>query len=195
MESIIKLYTEYSGQEPSLCERIAGGGSNREYYRITEASGHTLIGSIGTSNEENNTFIYLSRHFTEKGLPVPRILAVSEDGMAYLQSDLGNATLYDALKSGRENTEGYGADDIRLLEKTIRLLPQIQVLGAKELDFKQCYPQEEMNEQNVMFDLNYFKYCFLKTTSLDFNESKLEESFCQLAKDLGNSVNVTEKTN
>lgn len=188
MESIIKLYTEYSGQEPSLCERIAGGGSNREYYRITEASGHTLIGSIGTSNEENNTFIYLSRHFTEKGLPVPRILAVSEDGMAYLQSDLGNATLYDALKSGRENTEGYGADDIRLLEKTIRLLPQIQVLGAKELDFKQCYPQAEMNEQNVMFDLNYFKYCFLKTTSLDFNESKLEESFCQLAKDLGNSV-------
>lgn len=188
MESIIKLYTEYSGQKPSLCERIAGGGSNREYYRITEVSGHTLIGSIGTSNEENNTFIYLSRHFTEKGLPVPRILAVSEDGMAYLQSDLGNATLYDALKSGRENTEGYGADDIRLLEKTIRLLPQIQVLGAKELDFKQCYPQEEMNEQNVMFDLNYFKYCFLKTTSLDFNESKLEESFCQLAKDLGNSV-------
>ena len=188
MESIIKLYTEYSGQEPSLCERIAGGGSNREYYRITEASGRTLIGSIGTSYEENNTFIYLSRHFTEKGLPVPRILAVSEDGMAYLQSDLGNATLYDALKSGRENTEGYGADDIRLLEKTIRLLPQIQVLGAKELDFKQCYPQEEMNEQNVMFDLNYFKYCFLKTTSLDFNESKLEESFCQLAKDLGNSV-------
>lgn len=188
MESIIKLYTEYSGQQPSLCERIAGGGSNREYFRITEASGHTLIGSIGTSNEENNTFIYLSRHFTEKGLPVPRILAVSEDGMAYLQSDLGNATLYDALKSGRENTEGYGADDIRLLEKTIRLLPQIQVLGAKELDFKQCYPQEEMNEQNVMFDLNYFKYCFLKTTSLDFNESKLEESFCQLAKDLGNSV-------
>lgn len=188
MESIIKLYTEYSGQEPSLCERIAGGGSNREYYRITEASGHTLIGSIGTSNEENNTFIYLSRHFTEKGLPVPRILAVSEDGMAYLQSDLGNATLYDALKSGRENTEGYSADDIRLLEKTIRLLPQIQVLGAKELDFKQCYPQEEMNEQNVMFDLNYFKYCFLKTTSLDFNESKLEESFCQLAKDLGNFV-------
>lgn len=188
MESIIKLYTEYSGQEPSLCERIAGGGSNREYYRITEASGHTLIGSIGTSIEENNTFIYLSRHFTEKGLPVPRILAVSQDGMAYLQSDLGNATLYDALKSGRENPEGYGADDIRLLEKTIRLLPQIQVLGAKELDFKQCYPQEEMNEQNVMFDLNYFKYCFLKTTSLDFNESKLEESFCQLAKDLGNSV-------
>ena len=187
MESIIKLYTEYSGQEPSLCERIAGGGSNREYYRITEASGRTLIGSIGTSIEENNTFIYLSRHFTEKGLPVPRILAVSEDGMAYLQSDLGNATLYDALKSGRENPEGYGADDIRLLEKAIRLLPQIQVLGAKGLDFKQCYPQEDMNEQNVMFDLNYFKYCFLKTTSLDFNESKLEESFSQLARDLGNS--------
>lgn len=188
MDSIIKLYIKYAGKAPSSCERIAGGGSNREYYRITEDSGKTLIGSVGTSIEENNTFIYLSRHFTEKGLPVPMVLAVSEDGMGYLQSDLGSTTLYDALKSGRENPDGYSINDIRLLEKAIRLLPRVQVCGANGLDFKQCFPQEEMNEQNVMFDLNYFKYCFLKTTALDFNESKLEECFCQLAGNLGKST-------
>ena len=188
MDSIIKLYTKYAGKAPSFCKRIAGGGSNREYYRITEDSGKTLIGSVGTSTEENNTFIYLSRHFTEKGLPVPEVLAVSEDGMGYLQSDLGSTTLYDALKNGRENPDGYSTNDIRLLEKAIRLLPRVQVCGANGLDFKQCFPQEEMNEQNVMFDLNYFKYCFLKTTALDFNESKLEECFCQLAGNLGKST-------
>ena len=105
--------------------------------------------------------------------------------MAYLQSDLGCTTLYDALKNGRENPEGYGTNDVALLEQAIRLLPQIQVCGAEGLDFKQCYPQEAMNEQNVMFDLNYFKYCFLKTTGIDFNEAKLEESFIELAHNLG----------
>ena len=185
MDSLIKLYTSYAGCEPTLCEKIAGGGSNREYYRITDSTGGTVIGAVGTSHEENDTFIYLAKHFAKMGLPVPQILAVSEDRMVYLQSDLGSTTLYDALKNGRETPEGYGTNDVTLLEQAIRLLPQIQVCGAKGLDFKQCYPQEAMNEQNVMFDLNYFKYCFLKTTGIDFNEAKLEESFIELAHNLG----------
>lgn len=185
MDSLIKLYISYTGSKPSLCEKIAGGGSNREYYRITDNTGHTVIGAVGTSYEENDTFIYLANHFAKIGLPVPQILAVSDDRMVYLQSDLGSTTLYDILKNGRENPEGYSTNDVVLLEQAIRLLPQIQVCGAKGLDFKRCYPQEAMNEQNVMFDLNYFKYCFLKTTGLDFNEAKLEESFVELAHNLG----------
>lgn len=185
MNTITDLYTAYAGRKPSRCERIAGGGSSREYYRITEDTGHTLVGSVGTSIEENNTFIYLTRHFREKGLPVPEIFAVSGDGLAYLQSDLGNTTLYEALKTGRENPCGYSAGDIRLLEEAVALLPKIQVAGAKGLDFTKCYPQEAMDEQNVMFDLNYFKYCFLKTTSIDFNEQKLEQDFRDMARELG----------
>ena len=36
----------------------------------------------------------------------------------------------------------------------------------------------------MLFDLNYFKYCFLKATELDFHELKLEADFRLLAKDL-----------
>lgn len=187
MESLIKLFTTYSGKNPSECNKVAGGGSNRKYYRLVDELGQTIIGVVGTSFEENSAFIYLSHHFASKGLSVPKILAVSPDGLSYLQTDLGSTSLYDVLKNGRESSEGYSAEDISLLENVISILPGIQVCGASGLDFTQCYPQEAMNVQNVMFDLNYFKYCFLKTTSLDFNETKLEECFVQMAEELGNT--------
>ena len=187
MESLIQLYTSYTGKAPKECNKIAGGGSNRQYFRLCDEEGNSVIGAIGTSLEENNAFIYLSRHFSDRELPVPQILAVSDDGMVYLQTDLGTTNLYEAIKSGREDSGNYSDEEVSLLRKTIRLLPKIQVHGAVGLDFSNCYPQESLNEQNVMFDLNYFKYCFLKTTSLDFNEVKLEECFQNMAQSLGSS--------
>ena len=187
MESLIQLYTSYTGKAPKECNKIAGGGSNRQYFRLCDEEGNSVIGAIGTSLEENNAFIYLSRHFSDRELPVPQILAISDDGMAYLQTDLGTTNLYEAIKTGREDSGNYSDEEVSLLRKTIRLLPKIQVHGAVGLDFSNCYPQESLNEQNVMFDLNYFKYCFLKTTSLDFNEVKLEECFQNMAQSLGSS--------
>lgn len=186
---LLQLYKEHTNEEPLKCEKIAGGGSNREYYRLTSADAQrTMIGAIGTSQEENESFVYLSRHLQERGLPVPMVYAVSEDRGAYLQADLGAISLYDALKEGRECSAGYSPEDIVLLERTIRLLPKIQVEGGKGMDFGKCYPQDAMNEQNVLFDLNYFKYCFLKTTVVDFNEMKLEADFQDMARHLGIST-------
>ena len=187
MESLIQLYTSYAGTAPKECNKIAGGGSNRQYFRLCDEDGNSVIGAKGTSFEENGAFIYLSRHFSSKGLPVPQILAVSDDGMSYLQTDLGRTNLYEAIKTGREDSGNYSEEEISLLRKAICLLPKIQVCGAIGLDFSKCYPQESMNEQNVMFDLNYFKYCFLKTTNIDFNEVKLEECFKNMAQYLGSS--------
>ena len=183
MDSLIKLYRMYAEEEPSSCEKIAAAGSNRQYYRITSRDkSRTVIGVVGTSFEENQAFIYLSQHFMSIGLPVPEVLAVSDNGLDYLQTDLGHVSLYDSLKRGRENADGYSQQDIELLKRTIKLLPKIQVSGGKGLDFSQCYPVESMDEQNILFDLNYFKYCFLKTTSVEFNEVKLENCFQEMSK-------------
>ena len=78
----------------------------------------------------------------------------------------------------------YNKKEKDFLVKTIRELPNIQIRGARELDFKNCYPQPEFDKNSVLFDLNYFKYCFLKETGLDFHELKLEASFQLLANDL-----------
>ena len=184
MEKLKKLYREATGLDVSEVEAIPGAGSNRKYYRLKGSDGSTLIGAVGTSRDENHAFCYLARHFHEAGLPVPQVMAESSDGLRYLQTDLGNQSLFDALKGGREAGGRYNARERELLRRTVAALPAMQILGAQGLDFSQCYPQEALDETNVLFDLNYFKYCFLKATGLDFHELKLEASFQLMARDI-----------
>ena len=184
MKQLIDLYREWSGAEPALCEQLPVAGSNRVYYRLTDAAGQSVIGVIGTSRDENHAFVYLCRHFTKRQLPVPHLLAVSQDELRYLESDLGAVSLFNAISGGREAGGRYTLKEQELLKRTIRELPNIQMRGARELDFSQCYPQPEFDTNSVLFDLNYFKYCFLKATELDFHELKLEADFRLLAKDL-----------
>ena len=191
MEQLIQLYQETAGHAPAQCQAITGSGSNRRYFRLSDTDGQSLIGVVGTSREENHAFIYLSRHFREKELPVPEVVAVSPDELRYLQQDLGGRSLFDAIRQGREAGGNYDARECELLCRTIALLPDLQVRGAEGLDFAQCYPQAEMDETNVMFDLNYFKYCFLKATGVDFHEMRLEEDFRQMARDITGTPSPT----
>ena len=169
---------------PRTAEQLPGAGSNRKYYRLTDDRGETVIGVGGTSREENEAFVRLARHFASKQLPVPHILAVSADSMCYLQTDLGHRSLYDALAEGRKRGGAYSEKEKELLRRTIEALPRIQYEGAEGLDFGCCYPLPEMDAQAVAFDLNYFKYCFLKPSGLDFHEGRLEEDFRAMAADL-----------
>lgn len=191
LEELRELYKEVTGREAVSCKAITGSGSNRQYFRLTDETGKSLIGVIGTSVEENHAFIYIARHFASKGIPVPEVLKVSDDEHAYLQNDLGSTTLFDTIKQGREAGGKYSKEETELLHRVIRWLPKIQVEGAKGMDFNQCYPQPSMDEMNVMFDLNYFKYCFLKATGVDFHEIRLEEDFRQMALDLTKNIGQT----
>ena len=184
MQQLLELYKQWNGAEPQQVVKLPGAGSNREYYRMVDAEGQTVVGCIGTSRDENHAFVYLARHFTKRQLPVPQVLAVSGDELRYLQTDLGSVSLFDAIRGGREAGGRYTLREQELLKRTIRELPNIQIRGARGLDFSNCYPQPAFDTDSVLFDLNYFKYCFLKATELDFHELKLEADFRLLAKDL-----------
>ena len=193
MEQLQKLYRQWSGAPAARVEKLPGAGSNRSYYRLTAADGTTVIGCVGTSREENHAFVTLARHFASKGLPVPQVLAVSADEVRYLQTDLGATSLFDAIKAGRQAGGNYSEAEKELLRQTIRLLPRMQFEGGRGLDFSVCYPQPAFDQTGVMFDLNYFKYCYLKATGIDFHELRLEEDFRRLAADLTASPNLSPK--
>ena len=184
MHQLLELYRKWSGHEPASTTQLAGAGSNRVYFRLTDDHDKSVIGVIGNSRDENHAFVYLANHFNRRKLPVPSVLAVSSDELRYLQSDLGSVSLFDAVRGGREAGGRYTLQEQELLRRTIRELPNVQFRGARGLDFSQCYPQPAFDVEGVLFDLNYFKYCFLKATELDFHELKLEADFRLLAKDL-----------
>ena len=184
MQKLLELYRQWRDADPAHVQQLPGAGSNRSYFRLTDLDGKTIIGVIGTSRDEDHAFIYLTEHFNRRKLPVPKILAQSDDQLRYLQTDLGSTSLFDAIRGGREAGGRYTLKEQELLRRTIRELPNIQLRGARGLDFSNCYPQAEFDVDSVLFDLNYFKYCFLKATELDFHELKLEADFRLFAKDL-----------
>ncbi len=175
------LYRQYRGTDPAEVTELPSSGSNRRYFRLTGKDGEaSLIGVLGTCRPENEAFLYLDKHFIEKGLPVPEVLFVADDHMSYLQTDLGDSILYQAIEKGRL-TRSFSPRERELLIKTIRLLPDVQFRGAAGLDFHKCYPSAQFDERSIMWDLNYFKYCFLKATGLDFDEDRLEDDFQAMA--------------
>ena len=179
--SLESLYEKFTGAVPAKVDALTGSASHRRYYRLTGADGRTLIGVEGTDADENRAFLTIDRHFASKGIRVPRVLA--EDGLCYLQEDLGSAILYEALADGRSRG-AYSPDEVALLRKTMAALPKIQVEGAQGLDFSVCYPQPSFDGRMVDFDLNYFKYDYLKLTGLEFNEVRLQDDFDRLKADL-----------
>ena len=182
MDNLKKLFESYTGQTVTDAEELNSSGSNRRYFRL-KGGNISIIGVIGTDRDENIAFIQLSRHFLEKGIRVPRVLAVSDDNMRYIQEDLGDDQLYKLVSHGRETGE-YSSYECRLLCQAMEMLPKIQFRGAVGVDWSVCYPEPAFNERMVMFDLNYFKYCFLKATGLEFNEVRLQEDFERLKDDL-----------
>jgi len=182
MDRLEALFRSYTGVEAEVCLRLSPSGSRRSYYRLVAGS-TSMIGVAGTDRDENHAFITLARHFRSKGLNVPEVYAVSDDGMYYLQQDLGDRLLYDAL-AGARAAGAYGPLERDLLLRAMSALPAIQVEGAQGLDFSVCYPAPAFDARTVDFDLNYFKYCFLKPSPVEFNEERLQDDFDALRADL-----------
>lgn len=177
-EELKKLYTAYTGHEPESIEEMPASGSNRRYFRLKGTP--NLIGACGENIEENRAFLYMAEHFRRQGLPVPQVFIKSNDDIYYLQEDLGDTLLFNAIEKGRK-TGIFNEDEKQLLRKTLRLLPSVQFTGAEGMDFSYCYPQAEFNRRSILWDLNYFKYCFLKATGLGFQEDRLEDDFQKMA--------------
>lgn len=184
MQQILDLYKKWCGLTPSNVELLPKAGSNRHYIRLTNPQIGSVIGVKSNNIEENRCFIYLSKVFSSINFPMPCIYASNEECNCYLQTDLGHQSLYDALKQGRERGGIYNEPEIQLISKIIKILPHIQIEGAKVIDENELLSPKIFDAQAAMFELNYFKYCFLRTTDLFFDEVKLQKDMQQFATDL-----------
>ena len=182
MEQLNILFEKKYGRRPETVNQMTGSASPRRYYRMS-AGEHSCMGVIGTDQPENEAFIAISSHFHSKGIAVPQVYDASDDSMAYIQEDLGDEILFDRYIKSRDSEQDRAEVD-NLLCKTMALLAKIQFEGADGLDFNKCHPQTVFTRRSAMFDLNYFKYCFLKPTGMEFHEMLLQDDCERFADDL-----------
>ena len=156
------------------------GGSGRKIIRLAGEK-HSAIGILYDVREENIAFLEFSRHFRRHGLPVPEIYAEDLERGAYLEEDLGDTTLFEFLSENRDG-ENIAPAVIEAYRHVVAVLPRFQVEAGRDLNYEVCYPRSSFDGQSIAWDLNYFKYYFLKLAGIPFNEQALEDDFSRLTR-------------
>lgn len=174
---LTELFQNYASEAPEEIIELPLSGSNRKYFRIV-ASGRNYIGTFNEDKVENEAFFYLADHFKKFNVPVPEVFIKDKEVGIYIQQDLGSKSLYDYLQE-EENSSNEAK--LKAYKDVIEQMPLLQIESVKGLDFSKCYPREAFDKQSIMWDLNYFKYCFLKLAYVPFHEQTLEDEFNKFA--------------
>jgi aminoglycoside/choline kinase family phosphotransferase len=154
------------------------GGSGRKIVRLSSGAS-SAIGVLYDVREENVAFLEFSRHFRRHGLPVPEIYGEDLSQGAYLEEDFGDITLFHFLSANRSGA-AISPPAIETYRKVVALLPRFQIESGRDINYKASYPRATFDEQSITWDLNYFKYYFLKLAGVPFNEQSLEDDFGRL---------------
>ena len=174
-DRLVSLAQERFGRRPDGILDLAADGSTRQYFRLVWDNERTAIGALGPDHDENRAFLAFAKAFRGAGLPVPEVYAEDQDEGAWLLEDLGDTTLFKALSSA-----GGAAAVAPLYRKVLAILPRFQFEGHRVIDYGVAYPRKAFDEQSIRWDLNYFKYHFLKLAHIPFNEQRLEDDFARL---------------
>ncbi len=182
MDILKKLFEQRFGSPVTRVQPLQGqlSGSGRNIIRLANGE-RSAIGILYSVREENAAFLEFTRHFRRHGLPVPEIYAEDLGHGAYLEEDLGDTTLFDALSNNRVGAS-IAPPVVESYRKVLALLPRFQIEAGRDLNYKVCYPRGSFDRQSIAWDLNYFKYYFLKLAGIPFNEQTLEADFARLIK-------------
>ncbi len=179
LKRLEELFRRRFAGAPERLAALRAHGSERRIYRLTGA-GRQVVGVVNADVAENRAFLSFSRHFRGCGLPVPEILACDDEGLAYLEEDLGDETLFAMLQRLRGDGAGVPETVAAVYDRVVRWLPEIQVRAGRDLDYAACHPRSRFDRQSMMWDLSYFKYYFLKLARVPFQEQELENDFVTL---------------
>jgi len=172
-------YKELFGDYDIKIGALPKSGSDRKYFRITSGI-NNVIGAYNPNIEENEAFIGFTKHFISKGLRVPEIFGYLPEKFIYFLQDLGDKNLFTWLQQKQEN-RGFDRQAEDMYRKILDELINFQINGIDGLDMELCYPHKSFDRQSMMWDMNYFKYMFLKLLAVSFNERRLEHDFNSLA--------------
>jgi aminoglycoside/choline kinase family phosphotransferase len=177
-DTLHSLFQKWAPEQGIEILPLPQAGSYRQYYRLSGHHKHA-IGVYSPDKSETQAFLSFSNHFRQMGLNVPEIYASDLENDCYLISDLGKMSLLDHLEQNRVN--GIPSEKtFELYKLAIAELPRFQVDACKNLNFSVCYPSGEFDGRSMRWDLNYFKYYFLRLLKIPFNEAALEEDFDRL---------------
>lgn len=161
------------GEKPLSVLALPGGGGDRKYFRLSFAGRPTAVGVLADNRDDARAFVCLSSLLRKYGVAVPEVFGHADDFSCYVEQDLGEVSLFAKLSS---------PDIAELVGSVMKRLVGMQTVPEEAWSGAVAY--KPFSGRQVMWDLNYFKYEFLKNTSAQFDEDRLEDDLESLARHL-----------
>jgi len=182
IQDLTKAYKQVFGSSPHKYEQLPGSGSARTYIRFFHPQ-HTVLGVHHPCIEENIAFIDYTHQFRKHNVPVPQVWEVPGESALYFVEDLGDETLLTWLEKGR--AKGYWPEEAtRRYEKVLSALAHAQIVAGASFNYAHAHPVANFNHQSMRWDLDYFKYYFVKRSGVKHNEYQLDRDFNNLLERL-----------
>ena len=182
-ELLSLLFRDFTGHSPESLTVLPKSGSDRIYCRMVKED-FSVLGVWNPSRKENDAFTGFAARFNDLGLRVPRVFKYLPEEMVYLTEDLGDLDLYTWVQEKRKESGSEDENEAKIEDmyrSVLKELTRFQFEADKIIDYELAYPRKKFDRNSVMWDLNYFKYMFLKLSGTGFNEQLLEEDFKKLA--------------
>ena len=175
-EKITEAVKKWDGSGKVEIHSLKQAGSNRQYFRLAKGTESFILTYNPTNVQENHAFVSFTNHFTDQGLCVPSIEFVDPQKQFYVQSDLGDLSLFDVMQQ-----EGFSENVKSLFQKTCRSLAQLQIVGGKNIDYSNCIATRSFDKQAIYSDLLYFLYYFVRALDLPYDKNLLLNDFEMLS--------------
>ncbi|MCE2849113.1 MAG: phosphotransferase, partial [Chitinophagaceae bacterium] len=175
-QHILDSLRKWQPNHDIVLESLRQAGSNRQYFRFKH-DGESYILTYNPANApENNAFVEFTQHFAGKGLNVPSIIYTDDAMQFYVQSDLGDVSLFDHITK-----EGFSENVLNLFKKTCASLAKLQIEGGDDLDYSNCIATRSFDKQAIYSDLLYFLYYFVRALDLPYDKNLLLNDFDMLS--------------
>lgn len=173
-----RLTVSFESGQVSL---IAGGGSDRQFYRIHMPGTSCVLMVSPLAKQEIAAFIDVGSFLLSAGIGVPEIIDADPDKKMVLLEDLGDDSL-----NRRVGLAGNPAQMAADYEKVLVFLAEMQIRPASSLAQSRYLKNRSFGYEALRWETDYFMDCFIKQFCgmPDSHEKNLETEFSHLALQL-----------
>ncbi len=177
IKNIEVLYKKLYPTGSVLIKPLTPHGSAREYF-LLKSKNNTYIGTTGTDTKENKVFIKMARHLKKQGVSVPEVLIHDSKYNKYIQTYCGDKDLFSYIK--KEKKEKH----FKTLCPAMDLLHDFQTKGTKGWNFKNSYPYEKFNKEEILRDSKRFTQRFLKHIPIEYSLKNFNKEINTITREI-----------
>ncbi len=135
---------------------IAGGGSNREFFRLAGPSRTVVVLHQPGGEREIDSYVEIARLLARNGVAAPEIYAVDRERGIVLMEDLGDLHLEDALRAATP------AEASSLYSRSLDILVDLETSVTDSLAREGLLADRLFDETTLLGETDYFMREFVE---------------------------------